>query len=765
MHDVPDRTNHSAGLPVSGGTPDIAPRGTPVDRLLWTAVLAAVGLAVTALVSSSSLAKPTNLAALVWVLVDSGPSAAAYLGACAGWGMLLAWLARKAGLAKSCDAPLLAVGLGVSFMLTLSHGLGAAGAFGGLLGIPGRAWAVGPVAIGLVLAALPVGRALSRGVDLTTLGAGLSWSGRMPIAAAWICGTAVLLVAACNPPGTLWSSEFGGYDVLSYHLQLPKEWLAAGKLWPADHNVYSYLPGYVEAAFLHLGAMGGSRDLLAADGRVLISSQLLCAGIALLAAWAAGRAGMAAAVAAEVPRNSARAGAAATAAAVVVIPWLDVVGSMAYNEGAMLLLLAAASGIALGGKGESNERDTDRGGVLRSVLVGWLVGVACGAKPTALLLGAPATGLMLLWNRPARSWALATAGACAGGLAAVLPWLIRNWMASRNPVFPQMAGVLGTGSWTVDQAARYASAHHFAGSWLERLSLMFFADASDPSGVTHRGLAHPQWAWYFPVVAATLALLAAARQTRRVGWLLGACLVVQIGAWLAFTHIQSRFLLPLIPTGSCAMGTLAGFVHQLRSGQRARAGDEAGMMERWAGVLLPAMLWALAPCGAYAVHRYLLEGGASGPNGLLAMGPGALSGSIGRQMFDELTSEDRRSFLEDAGPTVYCNFTARTGDVLYLLGDACPLYYTGAVVYNTTYDRWPLGEAIGAHPGSESAWVADLRSRGITRVLVSTSEITRLTRSGWIDPRVTLDAIGRSIGAEGKVERTWGDSLVLYRLR
>ena len=51
---------------------------------------------------------------------------------------------------------------------------------------------------------------------------------------------AVLLVAACSAPGWLWASEFGGYDALSYHLQLPKEWLHLKKITTLDHNVYSH---------------------------------------------------------------------------------------------------------------------------------------------------------------------------------------------------------------------------------------------------------------------------------------------------------------------------------------------------------------------------------------------------------------------------------------------------------------------------------------------------------------------------------------------
>jgi len=77
----------------------------------------------------------------------------------------------------------------------------------------------------------------------------------------WLLGIPALalamLVAACQPPGWLWDSEAGGYDALSYHLQLPQEWRANHALWPNTHNVFSFLPSYVEAAFLHLAALSG----------------------------------------------------------------------------------------------------------------------------------------------------------------------------------------------------------------------------------------------------------------------------------------------------------------------------------------------------------------------------------------------------------------------------------------------------------------------------------------------------------------------------
>ncbi|GMV26870.1 MAG: hypothetical protein AMXMBFR58_29010 [Phycisphaerae bacterium] len=737
-----------------------------VDRLLWILVAIASTLAVLALVSSSSLRNPQNAGAILWTLWYSGPPAAMYLVASIGWGMGAVWALRKlTGRPASGDIAVLAVGLGVSIMLTLSHALGVSGALGGAFGISGRTWAYAPIALGAAIAVVPAIIALQRGVDGDSLLAPLGWSGRIPIAAAWICGSVVLVVAACNPPGALWSSEFGGYDALSYHLQLPREWLESGVLRPVHHNVYSYLPGYVEAAFMHLGAMSGARDLIAGDGEVLISAQLLCAGWTVLAAWAAGRFARSAALAIGVSEPAAEVGSSVGAAVSITLPWLIVVGSLAYNESAMVLLIAAASAVAMGGGAEPRGASPDRAGLLkRGLICGWMVGVACGVKPTAIFMGAPIVGMFLVFGQPLRTWWVAALGACGAGAAALAPWLIRNWVECGNPVFPQLAGVFGSSHWSAEQVARYASAHHFDGGVVDRLKLLVLADESDPAGARHRGLAHPQWGLLVPVAAAATVCLAALRPSRRVAMLLGGAGLIQLAAWLVLTHIQSRFLLPLLVP---AVGAIGGLIAIGADQRFSSVGRGSRNWPRWSGSIVAAGLWSMAPAGAYLVHRYLLEGPpGGGPNTLLTLGPGAFSGSIGRSLYDQMTEDERREFLADAGSTVYANFTGRKNDVLYLVAEATPLYYTGRVIYNTTYDRWLLGEAVRADPDNPGRWIDALRSRGVTRVLVNFHELDRLTRSGWADPAVTPGVIDRSLAQFAQVERSWDDgAIVLFRLR
>jgi hypothetical protein len=274
---------------------------------------------------------------------------------------------------------------------------------------------------------------------------------------------AVLLVAAANTPGWLWDSEAGGYDALSYHLQLPQEWLMAGRIRPLAHNVYSYLPGYVESAFYALAVMMGESSggsgrvggLVAGEGLGVISCQMLSAGIAVMAAWMVGRLVRGACVRVGCERG---AGGAGVFAAVFMLstPWTVVVGSLAYNDLGVVLFFAAAMLAAI-----------DEGGAAwrRGLVCGVLVGVACGCKPTALFMaGLPVGVVMVGMPRKAREIAVMVAAGAAGGLVVVLPWLVRNWAYGGNPVFPLAASVFGAAHWSAEQVGRYGAGHAF-GWW------------------------------------------------------------------------------------------------------------------------------------------------------------------------------------------------------------------------------------------------------------------------------------------------------------
>ncbi|RMH14745.1 MAG: hypothetical protein D6695_00350, partial [Planctomycetota bacterium] len=386
----------------------------------------------------------------------------------------------------------------------------------------------------------------------------------------------ILLIAASNPPGSLWDSEFGGYDALSYHLQLPQEWLIAGQLAPLEHNVYSFLPGYMESAYLHIAALtaaptsaspGEGYGLMAGDGWRVLSCQWLHAGMTLMAAWIIGGLTRQLARGAGIEPQRERLAGSVAAGLTLATPWVVVVGSLAYNEMALLALGAGALSTLL---------STGTKAPLRAAVCGALVGVACGAKPTAMFMVTPVAGLLLGAVIPRRAWVSALAAAAIAGLVALSPWLIRNTLHGGNPIFPFATDVLGSAHWTAEQVERYARAHHFDGTLFDRLRLAVWTNPhADPAARAverFRGTTNPQWGLFFPAVViagASLVLVQLRgwmrkdRQPTIVAVLLGG-LIAQLLAWMFLTHIQSRFLLPCLLTGAPLVGIACAQLPWLR---------------------------------------------------------------------------------------------------------------------------------------------------------------------------------------------------------
>ncbi|HHN77738.1 MAG TPA: hypothetical protein ENK11_03555, partial [Phycisphaerales bacterium] len=423
-----------------------ADRKPPRGPLLWALWIGALLVLVSAAGSIGGTLGPVSaLAVVLDTLLRSGWPAAVFLIAAWGTGAWFGGGERPGGPVRFC--------FGLALLLM-------AGALMGMLGVLSTA-----TAWGLVLAGAAGGvRALRGSGGKPTL--------RPPGGWLWVSlpGIALLLTAASSPPGVLWSSEYGGYDVLSYHLELPKEWLANGNTRPVLHNVYSFLPGWVESAYALLGWLAGGGDLLADGGRRLMSAAYLHAGMTVASGWVVARLARRLAAAAGVRRRGI---AGAIAGGLVVnTPWAVVVGSMAYNDMGAVVLGAGAMLAACRRR---------PGGWARGALVGFLVGVACCVKPTALFFAGVPAGVLLLRFAPWRDWGRVLAAGSVAGLIALSPWLIRNGLMTGNPVFPFATGVLGSGHWTAEQAERFASAHTFHGSLVSRARLLVLPDESGAS--------------------------------------------------------------------------------------------------------------------------------------------------------------------------------------------------------------------------------------------------------------------------------------------
>ena len=659
----------------------------------------------------------------------AGLPAALYLGGALGLGTLWRpWLPAQA------DPASLRAALGLATMLFLSHALGVLGAFGSALG----QWiALAPVVLGLALLVRDA-RALFRHDDVPGV-ARLSGA-RLLIAGAALVSVAVLLVASSNPPGWLWDSEFGGFDSRSYHLPLPQEWYLQGRLWPSDHNVYSFFPGSVEAAFLHLAALTGAPrqgpypGLLADGAWRLLSCQMLHAGLTVLAAWTTARAARHAVQRVGLDASALQQAGWLAGAVFLSIPWPVVSGSLSYNEMAMLAMIGPV--LVLASVGETS-------GWRQGVLLGVLIAAATSVKLNALaFLGLPAATLFACCTRPAR-WLIPVFTGLAALVLYCSPWLIRNQLACGNALFPAALS-LGTPNWDPDQARRFADAHQFTGSVADRLRLLVLPDPADPVGTRHRGMMHPQWAWLFPMLvpAAVLALVRA--RTRRAAEALVAVLSLQVLLWLFTMHLQSRFLLPLLP-GACVLLGLASVTFA---------------WARWLGALA-ACVWSASLVATYAEQRK------GEPNKLLSMGPAIY---LGEPLRDELARADaaQRAELEASlTPEGWWNLLAPQGSSLLLVGDATPLYFSGPVTYNTTFDSGPLDRVWRGKPASPALaaeTIAELRRRGITHVLVNASELSRYRRSGWLDPSLDPSRVLNWADATLRPVKDWVHGVRLYEL-
>jgi hypothetical protein len=346
---------------------------------------------------------------------------------------------------------------------------------------------------------------------------------------------AMLLVAALVAPGLLWREEPHPYDVLSYHLQVPREWHEIGRIVPLPHNVFSHFPFNVEMHFLLAMHLRGG----AHAGMYL--AQLTHAAMVAIVPFAV--------FAALRPRGPLVASAAALLAG--SFPWMLLLGGVAYNEGGLLLFATLAAIAAM--------RAQAGGSVRLAILAGLFAGFACGAKLTAVptvLLAIPVAMVVAetfaprrAGERPraiGRSLGLAAALVVAG-LLAFSPWLARNAAWTGNPVFPERMEWLGRAHFDDAQVERWRVAH---GPRDDQRSI----GAKLSALVQHTTL---DWRGGFvlgPLLLAAVALGLVARTRESI--LLATLLAMLVVFWLAFTHLQGRFLVIAIPLATLSLGSL-----------------------------------------------------------------------------------------------------------------------------------------------------------------------------------------------------------------
>ena len=660
--------------------------------------------------------------------------------ALAGAVIALAWFGSAFGLGRAVRFVLfpeirrghpahagLTLGLGIAVLLWIDVTLGSLGAFGGAGGWRQvLAWAT--LVPGLLFIGDPR-RALAGQA------AGMRALAVLPLAWCALPALAVLAFATSLPPGIAWASEFGGYDALSYHLELPRTWLELRRITAVPTSVYSAFPNFVEAAFLHCMSLLGQ----AAPHGLAMAPQVLHALIGVAAAVAVG--GVAAMLAGADP-GRARAARGAGFVALLGVPWVIVTGSLAYDEMAVLLMAATAmlawsAGIA----GHAQDGEAPRSAV--GVAVGIALGAAIGAKLTA-------AGMVAL---PFAAWALVGGG--AGGIrtlarlatwAAVaatvmlLPWLARNAADTGSALFPFSSSGAG---WTAEQFARFAAGHAAPPGTGLAARLAALWDHAWREGIGPAPDADP-WLpqWGFAFWAGALAMVALARRLPRVVLALAAMLVVQLGFWMFATHLKPRFLLPCAVPLCAAMGAAlaplaaAGAMHGAR---------------RVAGSLAAALLcaWSLQPAWVLGADPRMNDPRGVVPNlpaigdAIVHLGPG--------------TAADAQALANQGVPMPlawFANWMLPAGSRLGCEGEADVFWCIRSPAWGTTWDGGPLARALRAHPDDPDAAVAALRAEGLTYLAVGEATLARWERAGWLDPALAPERVRAVTSRLAPVART-----------
>ncbi len=590
-------------------------------------------------------------------------------------------------------------GLGAAI---LSMGFWVCGLLGGLNVFVAWAW----IGVGMALA---IWRLSAEREDLKQIRAHpLPWSMLLVMPVIGLLGVAATVAA-----GVLWQpTEAGGYDVLTYHLQLPKQWLATGQITGDPSNAYSYMPNLWEAVYAHMALLRGGVIEGAIAAQLLHAS--MAVGTAKLIAWSVARL---ASDSSSVPEDRAIAAGVLAGAVYLALPWVLVTGSMAYNEQAAAFF-GVAAWMMLSRPGHVWQQGAGAGLLVGAAILTKLTSIGFVAAPLALAVWVRGDA-----PRVDRAKCIA-AMALVSGLVFSL-WLIRNSLWVGMPTFPLLTEVFGTAHWTAEQAARWNAAHSPHTPMGEAIKHLFSAA---------RGLFHTQFAWLIWPMALIGAGLACRHATRRRA-ALALCVVlgVQVLFWILKTHHMSRFLLPL--AWSAAM--LIGLGLASCSGPREMILRVGAVITIGVALIMSWSLWVAQ-----------VEGHAA----LFIDAPELRS--------DRLAPDQPLQTFEAAANEL------PAGSKIYAEAYATPLYVRTPIDHRTVWDGSPLGRALaeGGHARAKQ-W---LREQGYTHVVIDWTMLTLWLSPGnyGYDPTIqsvqTLEAFARSAL---KPVGSWPSGIVLYTLR
>lgn len=481
--------------------------------------------------------------------------------------LLRTWLPPPSPRGRTDPPFAFSAGIGLAFLSTLVCFAAMLGALKTpvLHGVAGAVLIAGSLRLALILS----GRAPN---PLAGLG---------PYAAAALAAAASFIPFLSLPPVA--------WDALVYHLEVPRQYLLQGGMVELAGNNYAYFPTGTEMLFL-----------LCLKFFPPFSTQVVHAGFLLLSLLALGE--TAAATGALAPRPRASLG--LTLAAAVFLPsvWLN--AAVPYIDITLMFYMTlAASGLYL------FLRTCRRGYLLLGLLAASFLpavkytGFFCLA---VLAAGATAAWLVRRGRLPLR-WA--DGGIFLGGIGLFAgPYLVRNLLWTGSPVFPFLAGALGSGSpwWTPEQQEVW---RHFLanyGSFLgERLLYPLNYLVASVSPVLNEDRIFDGALGPFLLLLPLLWLFR--RRLGRANLFVAVTALLYALVWGVFLR-QMRFLFPVVPLILLLLAGTGRFVARKAAPRRTLCALALASLAFSAAVILPELRSPRSECKtvAYFSLDYLL---------------------------------------------------------------------------------------------------------------------------------------------------------------
>ena len=340
------------------------------------------------------------------------------------------------------------------------------------------------------------------------------------------------LLAAANAPGVLWREEGYGYDILEYHLALPKEYVQEGRITYAPHNVYANFPANVEMLYLLAMVVHGDVYDIGTTANFI---HLFLAVLAVYAAWVMGR-------------EWSPAAGLASAVGLGTVGWLAYLCGLAYVENGLLFFGGASLAAVVRAASLSSVAAQRRW----LIVAGLLAGLACGCKYTGVAMVAIPIALGLLFLvRGIRQSITAVAVYSLACAITFSPWLVKNAAMTGNPVFPLANSVFQAypPGWGPVEQERWDRGHSISDkerAWPARLRALWRHTVADHD---HR---------FGPAIVFLALAGLVGRVRQRLDAFLTLVLAVQVVVWLWMTHLYARFAIPMLMPLAALAGRSVG---------------------------------------------------------------------------------------------------------------------------------------------------------------------------------------------------------------